>query len=102
MVTKIQDDNGFIIGYCEWRQVGQSGFDKLRGEYIWVNDIWVHEDYESKGFINEMISMILSKAVEAKFCYFKREKYHGRLSKLWKRESFERLTQKEYSMKGIL
>ena len=101
MITKLQDSNGFVIGLIEWRQVAQSGFDKLYGEYIFVNDLWVHEKYEKKHMIEEMIAMILLKAPEAKFCYFIREKYRGRVSRLWPRSSFERITQREFNMNRV-
>lgn len=90
MITKIQDEQGKIVGYCEWRQVAKSGIDKFQGEYIWINDLWVHPDYRNKGLINQMIDTILYKAPDALFCYFKRTKYNKRM-RLWKRENFERL-----------
>lgn len=90
MITKIPDEYGRIIAYIEWRQVAQSGIDKFHGEYIWINDLWVHPDYRHKGLIKQMIDTILYKAPDALFCYFKRSKYNGRI-RLWKREAFERL-----------
>ena len=90
MVIKVPDEDGKIIAYCEFRQVAQSGFDKLGGEYIWINDLWVHPDYRNKGLIKQMIDTILYKAPDALYCYFKRSKYNGRM-RLWKRENFERL-----------
>lgn len=76
---------------AEWRQVGQSGFDKFQGEYIWINDLWVHPEYDGSTCIRQIIEDILSKALDAKFCYFTRQKYNGRMSRLWKRENFEML-----------
>ena len=90
MITKIPDEQGRIIAYIEFRQVAKSGIDKLQGEYIWINDLWVHPDYRNQGLIVQMIDTILYKAPDALFGYFKRSKYNGRIH-IWKRKSFERL-----------
>lgn len=90
MITKLPDEHGRLIAYIEWRQVAKSGIDKLYGEYIWINDLWVHEDYRNKGLIKQMIDTILYKAPDAQFGYFTRSKYNKRM-RLWKRLSFERL-----------
>ena len=97
MMTTLKNDEGYIISYIEWRQVGQSGFDKLYGEYIFVNDLWVHPEYRHHHMIEEMISRILMNAPEAQYCYFIRRKYNDRMSKLWKRASFENLV----TLKGV-
>lgn len=94
MITIVPDIDGKVVAYIEWRQVAKSGFDKLGGEYIWVNDLWVHEDYRNQGLIQQMIDRILCIAPEAEFCYFTRRKYNNRMSKLWKRKNFEMLVKK--------
>ena len=75
----------------EWRQVGQSGFDKLQGEYVFLLNLWIHQDYRGKGLLKELIADILMKAPDAKYGYFMREKYNNRMSKPFKRESVERI-----------
>ena len=94
MVSVAKDDDGRVIGYLEWRQVGQSGFDKLRGEYVWINDFWIHEEYRRGYVFRELVNNILFKAQDAKWCYFTRRKYHGRKSKLYTREDFMKLSDK--------
>lgn len=90
MVTVIPDEQGRIIAYCEWRQVAKSGMDKFRGEYVWVNDLWVHPKHRNKGLIAQIIDTVLYKAPDAQFGYFKRAKYNGRV-RMWKRENFMKL-----------
>lgn len=94
MVSVSKDDNGRIIGFIEWRQVGQSGFDKFQGEYIWINDFWIHEDYRRGHIFRDLVNQVLFNAPEAQWCYFKREKYNGRLSKLYSRSHFMKLSEK--------
>jgi len=90
MVTTSKDENGKIIAYCEWRQVGPSGFDVQDGPYLYIADLWIHEDYRGLGFLIEIIDKILVLAPSAKACYFTHKKYGDRMSRLWKREGFER------------
>jgi len=90
MITTSKDENGKVIGYCEWRRVGQSGFDVLNGPYIYVADIWIHKDYRGMGFLIKLIDKILVLSPGAVACYFTHKKYGDRMSRLWKREKFER------------
>jgi GNAT superfamily N-acetyltransferase len=95
MVTTIQNDCGYVVALIEWRQVAASGFDKYGGEYIFVNDVWIHEDYRGQSLLHELISKVLLIAPEAKFCYYQRRKYDDRMSKLMRRELYEQLIEKE-------
>ncbi len=94
MISVSSDDSGRVIAYIEWRQVGQSGFDKFRGEYIWINEFWIHEEYRRGKIFSKLVNAILFKAPHAKWCYFKREKYLGRMSKLYTREHFMKMSEK--------
>jgi len=91
MISTSKDNEGRVIAYVEWRQVGQSGFDKLGGEYVWLQNLWIHEDYRGKKILQYLIADVLDKAPEAKYGYFTREKYGDRMSKSFKRESVERV-----------
>lgn len=94
MIARAEDKDGKIIGFIEWRQVGQSGFDKYQGEYVWINDFWIHDDYRSKEVFKELVEKVLNSSHPSKFCYWRRRKYNGRVSKLYTREHFERLVEK--------
>lgn len=96
MVSVSFDENDKIVGYIEWRQVAKSGFDKLGGEYIWINHFWIHPEYRHGRVFAELVEKILDLAPEAQQCYFKRSKYRGRMSKLYSREKFMKLVEKGY------
>ena len=74
MISVIKDDNEKVISLVEWRQVGRSGFDVEGGEFVWLQNLWIHNEYRGKGLLQEMISDILMRAPEAKWGYFTREK----------------------------
>ena len=94
MISVSYDYEGRVIGYVEWRQVGQSGFDKLHGEYVWINHCWIHPDYRNKHIMQELADKVLLIARQAKWCYFTRSKYWGRMSKLYSRGAFMKLVEK--------
>ena len=96
MVSTSKDIDGKVVGLVEWRQVGQSGFDKLGGEYVWLENLWIHDDFRGKGILQELIADILNRAPEALYAYFTREKYGNRMSRLFKRASVENI------VKGLL
>jgi hypothetical protein len=89
MVVTLKDLEGKIIAYCEYKIVGPSGYEIDNGEYIWVNDLWIYEDYRGKNTFNRIIDEILRKVPQAKYGYFKRGKYGGRM-KIFKRSQWER------------
>jgi len=79
----------------EARVVGQSGFDKLEGEYLFIADLWIHEDYQYEWSIfRELMSDVLRRAWSSKWIYFQRQKYGGRQSKNYSRSQIMRLLSK--------
>ena len=94
MVSVIHNENDYVIAWCEWRQVGPSGYDVQYGHYIWINELWVHPQHRNQHMISLITEKILFLAPQAKYCYFKREKYGGRMSKVYPRELFEKLASK--------
>ena len=96
MISTSKDDQGRVIGLVEWRQVGQSGFDKFQGEYVWLQNLWIHPDFRGRNILHELIADVLTKAPEAQYGYFTREKYGHRMSKSFKRSSVEAI------VKGLL
>lgn len=89
MLTSLKDEDDRIIAYAEWRLVGGSGYDVEDGHYVWVADLWVHNDFERTKRINRIIDEVMRIAPSAKWCYFTRHKYGGR-KKMFSREFWER------------
>src|SRR3990167_6646636 len=81
-------------------QVGQSGLPKPFGEYAWINDIWIHEDYRHQGLIEQLAKKVCDKLPELKYWYFKRQKYGGRISKLYTVQQFKRHILEKESIYG--
>jgi hypothetical protein len=88
MVTTIEDYDEKVIAYMEWSTVGPSGYPKPYGDHLFVNEVWVHRDFRSKGLLQEIILKVISLVPYVKFGYFTRRKYGGRVSKLYTREQF--------------
>lgn|SRR3990167_5771111 len=86
MISVSKDNNDRVIAYMESRVVGQSGFDKLNGEYVYIADFWMHEDYKNDWSVfRELMSDVLRKALSAKWIYFQRKKYGGKQSRNYSR-----------------
>lgn len=89
MVTTIKDDDGKIVTYCEWRLVGQSGYETPSGKYIWVNDLWVHESVRHTQRVGRIIDEIMRLVPQAEYCYFQRKDKNIKL-RLFSRRQWER------------
>lgn len=89
MVTDLKDSEGRIIAFCEWRIVGPSGYEVPNGEYIWVNDCWVHEKYRFKNKVGRIVDEILRMVPQAQYCYFQRKDVSDKLH-IYSRRHWER------------
>lgn len=89
MITSLKDSEGKIIAYCEWRLVGPSGYEVPSGQYIWVNDMWVHEGCRFKNKVGRIVDEIMRMVPQAQYCYFQRkdvsEKVHIYTRSQWER-----------------
>jgi len=91
MVTVVKDDDERVIGYIEWNIVGPSGYEVLNGEYIFIKNFWITPDLRGdKTIFRRLVSQILRKGLSAKFGYFTRKKYGGKM-KIYPREFFEKI-----------
>ncbi len=92
MITSLKDQDGKIIAYCEWRLVGQSGQEVPSGEYIWINDCWVHEDYRHTHKVGRIIDEVVRIVPNFKYGYFQRKDYNDKL-RIFTKNQWERRRQ---------
>jgi len=100
LISTVKNNDGLVIAYMETRVVGQSGFDKLMGEYLYVADLWIHDSYSNDWSIFRELTMdALRKAKSVKHIYFQRKKYGGKQSKNYSKEVIMKLLNR--SMVGV-
>jgi hypothetical protein len=77
MVLAKKDTEGRIIAFAEIRMVDKAGVDDQRGEYVWINNVWVHEDYRTRGKFNSILKDFINKGAHSypwvKFIYWQRD-----------------------------
>lgn len=95
MITSLKDSEGKIIAYCEWRLVGQSGLEVPCGEYVWINDCWIHPSVRFRGGVNRIIDELMREAPTANYGYFQRKDVNDKVH-IWSRRQWER-RRMEYS-----
>ena len=89
MITSLKDLTGRIIAYAEWRLVGPSGYESEIGEFVWLNDIWVHEEFRNTFKVNRIIDEIMRRVPQAQYCYFQRKDVNGKVH-MYSKRSWER------------
>ncbi|MDD5347855.1 MAG: hypothetical protein PHT59_04500 [Candidatus Omnitrophica bacterium] len=81
MVLVKKDAEGRIIAFAEIRMVDAAGADDKRGEYVWVNNVWVHEDYRQRGTFNRILKGFINKGAQdypwAKYIYWQRDAHNN-------------------------
>jgi len=79
----------------ESRVVGQSGFDKLHGEYLYIADLWIHESRQYDWSIyRELMRDVFRRAQSVLWVYFTRRKYGGKQSRNYSKEKLMKLIDK--------
>ncbi len=89
MIEKKTTDTGLIYSYCEYNLVNKTGQKDPDGEYIFIDDLWVHPNFRNNGTIKYYIQTITDKFPKAKWGYFVRGwKYPDRKARIYSREKW--------------
>ena len=88
MVVVVKNKEGYIEAYAEWQILDKNGQFKNNGEYIYVQDLWIHERHRGRKMLNILIKLIDAHkfAEGAKYVYWKNLKHNERVSRPFKRE----------------
>ena len=73
MLITLKDPGGKVIAYSEYGVVDNRGKDAEDGEYCFVRESWIHEDYRDKGLLQKMVLMGGEQHPQLKWIYFERE-----------------------------
>jgi len=80
MVEVKKDSNGKVIAWLEYNELDNKTRFCKDGDYLWVNDFWIHKDYQRNGILNEFIQGIIPRFPKARYLYWSRRKYNDRKS----------------------
>ena len=84
MVITREDAEGRVIAWAEFRRVNEKGIEDICGDYLWVEEVWVHKDFRTrKGFNDILKAFINTYAAKYPWCqyiYWQRGKYNERMS----------------------
>lgn len=79
MITTLSTEDKYVYAYCEWTVVDDLGGDDDNGNFMFVRDFWVHNNYRPHGFKNLIIKMeMLCISKPFKWVYWNNRK-HDRL-----------------------
>lgn len=83
MIASLKDSDGKIIGYMEWQVVDERGKWKNGGEYLYIEDVWLHPSERRKSLF-KLIQLVVDHyfAFNCKWSYWERRKY-GKISKTY-------------------
>ena len=72
MIDTIKNSDGYIVSYIEWEIVDSNGKFKTGGEYVYIQNIWIHENFKNVGLIGKMSEKIYEHphSQKAKYVYW--------------------------------
>lgn len=80
MITTLKTNENFIAAYIEWLIVNKNGQLENNGEYIYIKNCWIHEDYRHDDILYRLSKMIYEHpyAKNSKKVYWAISKYNGK------------------------
>lgn len=80
MIHSVKNADGYIVSYLECYQVDKSNRLDYNGEYLYIVDIWTHENIRKLNCVDYYIQKVIPMFPECKWVYWVRGKYNGRMS----------------------
>jgi len=79
MISVLKNKDGYVRSYIEWTIVDEQGKTKNKGNFIYINNVWVHKQHRKKwswGDIRELIPKIKNHpyAKYALYVYWRNDK----------------------------
>lgn len=98
MVSTLKNDDGYIYAFAEWRTTNDQGVAKDNGEYLYIDYMWIHDDYRQEfRILNKLINKIdvHENTKSVKYVYWETEKFGNRLSPTYIRSRLSRMGEKD-------
>ena len=88
MISVLKNEHGLIYAYIEWYVLDEKAQFKDYGDYIYIQDSWIHPEHRGNGCLRNLIHLIdiHEYTKNAKYVYWEREKYNHKLSKIYNRK----------------
>ena len=84
MVITKEDAEGRVIAWAEFRRVNEKGIEDICGDYLWVEEVWIHKDFRTahkfNAIMKEFINTYAAKYPWCEYIYWTRGKYDERMS----------------------
>jgi len=92
MVSTLKNLQGYIYGFAEWYVLNDKGHFQEDGDYIYIHEIWIHENKRRSKALKHLIHKIDTHECShrARHVYWNNEK-HDRLTKSFKRERLAKI-----------
>ena len=74
-----RNKDGLIYSYIEFNLVNRKGYKDPDGRYIFIDDLYIHNDFLNNGSIRHYIKIITDKFPQVEYGYFVRDKYNKRV-----------------------
>ena len=78
MLETKKDKEGKIIAFLEWNLLDDNGQFDNKGNWAWVEEVFIHKDYRQNGILKELSQIARKKIPWVKNFYFRRKKYNER------------------------
>lgn len=72
LVTTVKNSLGYVIGYCESRVVNERGKTAENGDFVRIENIWIHELWRNSVVLPTLIKKVVNHQVheDCRFVYW--------------------------------
>ena len=78
-IESLFNNEGLCTAYCVWSPRDKDGVEDYNGDYICVDEMWIHESLKGSETIRHFITEINKRYTKATYVYWQRRKYKERI-----------------------
>ena len=78
-IEAIHNKEGFCTAYCVWSPRDKDGVEDYKGDFVCVDEMWIHDSITGMAPIKHFIKEVTRKYPRVKYGYWERRKYGDRI-----------------------
>jgi len=93
MISFLDNPEGYIYAYIEWYTTDQEGHNQENGEFIYIEEIWIHPDKRKTTALNHLVYKVDKHpfTYKSKWVYWLNQKHNERLTRSFPRERLAKI-----------
>ncbi len=58
MIETVKNADGYVVGYIEWQLLNHNGQFDVKGDYIYIQDVWINERHRKENVLKDLVVLV--------------------------------------------